>query len=489
MQYIKGSTLLFFLCLTMVTTGTANTLHGEELSNSQQNPTQKTVSPTPVVPEKPASPPPGYTAAPPPGYSAAPEEATIEPFITADILGKKSHYFHPFFSLTGLFSDNIFFSPDNEIGDFITIISPGFWLSLPKTQQKLVDLDPNVDSAYPVIKVKTATVAPGGFVRNRDNQTTFNRYQAYFLYGADLERYSNHSEENITKHRAEGFFQYNLRSGLNFNIFDQFLHSYEPRSNNISRELDKFNSNLFGLTSEYILSDKFRARADYSLHNLSYSDGRNNDRDRQDNSFGGSFYFKFRPKTATFTEYKFVDIAYDSDNSKDSQEHQLYQGLEWQITGKSKGKIKLGYGWKDFNNASLGNDNMFLLQLEGTHTFSPKTSLHVTATRRYNETTVSGTNFTLSEELTATYTVKYREKAKFALYGFYGRDTYDGQLTFGNQTKDRNDDTFKIAPSIQYRFKKWLAADCAYIYTHRSSSFSAFDYDNNTIYLRLLFTL
>ena len=64
-------------------------------------------------------------------------------------------------------------------------------------------------------------------------------------------------------------------------------------------------------------------------------------RDRTDLTWSGYGYWKFKPKTSAFVEYDFLNVRYDTSDMNDSREHNFYAGLKWDMTAKSKGRIKV----------------------------------------------------------------------------------------------------------------------------------------------------
>ena len=268
-------------------------------------------------------------------YGDDKDRSTSKGKISGDIFGKKGGYFHPFISIAERYEDNIFNTPDNEKDDFITVISPGIWLALPGTKK-------------PQLDISTSTFTPGGLVQSRFRPETFRHYQTYLLYSAGLEKYADFSEQDITTHKLEGLFEYNFRGGLSIDVFDQFYRARLPQATLISNELDKYKTNLFDVTLSFDVTEKLALRADYTNYIVDYDAARNDPFDRTDNSLSGYIFFKFMPKTSAFVEYEFIDINYDRDILSDSIEHRFFGGIRWDVTGKSTGTIKAGYGKREF---------------------------------------------------------------------------------------------------------------------------------------------
>ena len=254
----------------------------------------------------------------------------------AELFGKKGGYVHPFLAVTEFYTDNVFYSKNDKKSDFATVLSPGIWLTVPGVYEKLLIAD-------------TSILSPGGFSLSRYKPETFKRYQTYLFYNADIELYSRETSGNIVNHKLEGLLQYNLRGGLTFELIDQFLASHDLRGTGISSELDKFRTNLADFIVTYNLGERFMLRLDYANYFVDYTASRNDFRDRNDNTVSAYLFYLFRPKTSLFYEYEFVDVSYVDNILSNSAEHHSFLGVQWDVTAKSKGSVKAGYGLKDFS--------------------------------------------------------------------------------------------------------------------------------------------
>jgi hypothetical protein len=391
--------------------------------------------------------------------------------VSGDVFGKKGGFVHPFLSITEYYTDNVFYSNDKKADDFITVLSPGIWLAVPHVYEKL-------------LKIDTSDISPGGFSLSRYKPEEFKRYQAYLFYNADIEKFAKHSSEDAVNHKAEGFFQYNLRGGLSFEVMDQYIDSHDDRGSGIYAELDKFRTNLANFIVKYAISERFELRVDSSYFLVNYDKARNNYRDRHDWSLSAYTFYKAMPKTRFFIEYEYVDITYDKNILSDSQEHHYFGGIQWDITAKSKGSIKAGYGAKDFASATkTSNDFIFEAQID--HHFTPKTSLMLKASRRTTETDISTTDFVVSDTIELEYLQRITAKITADIKLSYTRDAYKDEFTYGGRTAPLDDDYYFGAFALQYKFREWLFADAGYIFIKRASSFSDFDYTTNVIFFRI----
>ncbi|MEA1969411.1 MAG: outer membrane beta-barrel protein [Thermodesulfobacteriota bacterium] len=396
--------------------------------------------------------------------------------VDADIFGKRGGHFHPFLFFEERYTDNLYNTESNEQDDFITSIAPGIWIALPSNREKLLDIG-------------TTTTSPGGLEISRIKPETTRRYQSYLLYSPEFVYYSDHSEHDCTNHKAEGLFQYNFNMGLSLDFVDQFNVRHQANNNGISEHLDKYQDNLFNVLAIYDRSGKFRFRLDYSNYDLDYDDAINDYMDRNDNSFSVYIFYRIKPKTSLFVEYEFSDIDFDTYSDSDSVENRYYAGVQWDVTAKTKGRIKLGFLDKDFDKAWMEDQAGFSFEIQTQHNFTPKRALQINGFQRFNESNLIGSSCFLTKGLTAAWLQRFSEKWSGTLTGSFTNDEYEGEFTYAGVTEKREDDTFYIAPSLRYEFRDWMTFDLAYIYTIRDSNFNIFDFVNNTIFLRMNISL
>jgi polysaccharide biosynthesis protein VpsM len=409
------------------------------------------------------------------GTEAKPAEtkAAGETGITASkAFGGEGGYIHPFVGFQTFYTDNVYNSEDDKESDFMLLVTPGVWLTVPRINQKL-------------LKIDSANVAPGGFIVSRLNPSLFRRYQTYLYYGADIELFAQNSSQNTVSHRVEGLFQYNLKGGVTLEVMDKYLMSHDVRGTGVSDKLDKFNTNLGSIVLYYDTRSKMQFRVDYTNFLVNYDAARNKFRDRHDNAFSGYSFYKVSPKTSLFVEYDFIDIGYESDSLSNSKEHHFWGGIDWNITAKSTGRVKAGYGIKDFSRSSSDDAKDFIFEAQIDHKFTPKTSIVLKALRKTNETNITTTDYMITTGGGVDYLQRITGRLFLSARLAYWNELYQEDLTYQGDTKEREDDIWEAGIALRYDIKEWLKFDIGYLYTNRDSNFSEFDYTTNSVFFGL----
>lgn len=384
--------------------------------------------------------------------------------IGADIFGDKGGRFHPFLMVQGVYNDNLYSTNNNAESDFVTTISPGIWLAFPANRERL-------------LKLSTTTTSPGGLQLSRIKPETNRRHQAYLLYSPEFVLYADNSKHDHANHKVEALFQYNLNSGISFDIIDLYNNREEIAGNGVTDTFYRHQDNLLDFITTYITpSEKLKLQFNYSNYYLEYDDSAVTYRDRTDNTFGASVFYKFWPKTSIFLEYNRADIEFDTDSTNNSIENRYYAGVHWEMTAKTKGAIKLGYTDKDFDSASVTDQDGFSLEIQTQMNLTSKRALQINGYRKFHESDFAGASSFMSTGIDIGLLQKFTEKWSGTFTIFYEVNDYNGF--------DREDDYYGLGPAIRFEPKKWMTFDMGYMYYNNDSNVTSYDYESNLIFLR-----
>lgn len=386
-------------------------------------------------------------------------------------------YFHPFLSLKGEYTDNLFNVKDDTKSNFLTTLTPGIWLAAPQLKE------------VPIAIISHNTSA-GGLQMDLPEYKGFDRYNAYLLGSTDLKFYSEDSDLNDNAIRLEGLFKYNLRSGLSFRAVDRFSRDQDRFDAGNAYAIDKlreYNSNLALGDVKWDFSEKFQAKVGYSNFWVDYKDDIVEFLNRSDNTFFAYGYYKYSVKTALFLQYQYIDVSYDTASLRDNSQDFIFAGINWKSSEKTTLTFKAGYQDRSFKNDIIdatgqsltdSSNSGLALEMDLQYQIREKSKLTFTVNRKIDE---SDSYTAFSKEVLGA-TLRYQQKFTDKIEGFcdlsYERDDYNQVIG-----SDRKDDRYVFRPSLRYTFRDWLMLELAYQYDTRSSSETLYDYDTNTISL------
>jgi len=393
--------------------------------------------------------------------------------ISGDVFGKKSKWLHAYLTLAEAYDDNIYNAENDAQSSWISVISPGFQVMLPGSDQKAADIE-------------TATTTPGGLVFGRFDDAGFRRFRAHLGYTPSFELYSADSDENTTTHSAQGSVQFNLKGGLSFDITSRYISAYDQNRANISTQTDQFSSLLLNMTAGYAATEKFRFRVDYANFAVDYRQTDNGFRDRTDNAFSGFVFFKIRPKTALFVQYHHIDMEYDvQTDQRDGAIEEYLLGMTWDLTAKTRGNLSAGFGTREYQDRDLDEAERITFQANLSYLFSPKTQIAINGYHRNEESVYTDFGYTLTTGASVSYTQTLTHKISFDLDFSYRRDDYKDRLDQTTGTGDAKEEFYTVSPSLSYAVNRWLIASMAYEHRDNSSDFEDNAYTGNTYMVKI----
>jgi hypothetical protein len=391
-----------------------------------------------------------------------------------EIYGGRSGYVHPFLSVGGYHTDNLFRTENDEKSDWVAVITPGVWLSLPASQQKLLEIN-------------LLNTAPGGLAVDRFRTADERRLQGYALYRADIREHDRYQDENRVDHRGEAMLKIDLRGGLSLELVDVYEVNRDPygTGGTPEREMDKYSANLVNVILAYQVSPKLMLRFDYGNYAIDYDAERNDFRDRSDNLYSAYVFYQVSPKTALFVQGEYIVIDYDSNANTDSEQMNYYLGLEFKATDKTRIRAKAGIGQKDYDDSSSDDRDDFLAEAQVDYAFTPKTSIYLRGLQRVLETDEAGARDILSIRFQLGYRQRIYAKLRAEAAVFFTHNNYDGTTTIGTQTGEREDDETGGVIALGYAPVDWSTFTVGYEYRERNSNFDTEDYRANTVFMRL----
>lgn len=399
-----------------------------------------------------------------------------------DLFGGRTGHVHPFLSVSGFYTSNLFRTAFNERSDRYAIIAPGIWLALPARNQRFPEFG-------------TSNTAPGGLSLSRFTMARERRVQGYARYQANIRKYDRYQKEDRVDHLTQGMIKFSARGGLSLELADVYERNSDPYGTGGKTDdvLDTFDANLFNAILVSRLSSKILMRADYGLYHLNYADDNNAYRDRDDNSYSGYLFFQATPRTAIFVQGEYITVEYAEDSNNDSRYNNYYLGIQMQTSANSRGRFKVGYGIQDYGTDEIDN---FLVEAQLDYFFTPKTSLYLQGTRRILETDLAeenqiGSRSILSHQVLLGYRQRITAKWQGDASLFFNRNEYDGTVRIWDSgrnryriAKDYFHDEFGGRATLNFTPVSGIDLSLGYEYRERDSNFDSEDYRNNTIFLR-----
>ena len=226
-------------------------------------------------------------------------------------------------------------------------------------------------------------------------------------------------------------------------------------------------------------------RLDYGNYYLDYDEDRNQYRNRTDNTVSAYLFYNLTPKTSVFFQTEYIDINYDEDINSDSEQVNYFIGAQMRASSKLRGRVKVGYGEKDYNDSNIDDRDEWLAEARLDYFFTPKTSMYLRGTRRVLESDAIGTNSVLSYRTQVGYRQRFTPKLRGEMAFYYADNDYKDDIVAGLQADEREDEEYGFIIAIGLSPLRWFNVSVGYEYEDRDSNLDDNDYQSNTVFLRM----
>jgi len=307
-------------------------------------------------------------------------------------------------------------------------------------------------------------------------------------YSADIERYNRFADENTEKHDAKA--KVNITSPSKNYIFtfeNNYKNTKDPlgddeQSNDDLKRADRIQNILkgsveikFGELARLILD----ASNDYGKYDLSALKVEN----KTSTTFGGSFYYKFWPKTSVTVNYHFGTIFYRdatlAENS-DSNNHSVRAGILIDPGGKLSGNASFGYKVKDFTDGVFKDNDANTYSTDVKLNWKPWdiTKFNLAASRSIEESSFGEGSFFIQSSVNLGLTQNISDKITGKLDGTYTLGDYPN-------ADNRDDDKITVKIDLKYNLRDWLSFNANYEYQNNNSNINSKDYKTHKTFLLL----
>uniref|UniRef100_UPI004055AB30 outer membrane beta-barrel protein n=1 Tax=Candidatus Electronema sp. TaxID=2698783 RepID=UPI004055AB30 len=389
------------------------------------------------------------------------------------VFGYRNGYVHAALTARGEWTDNLFNNDSNKQDNFLTTISPSFWLTLPRRSKRPMQL-------------VSDNTAVGGLQYSPADTDEYNKVQAYLSGTIDFMTYSADSDLNHAEGDLDAMLQYKPFDKLTFQALDKYTHSQdifnvaEATSDN-NRVYD---SNVFGLGAAWYSRDKFSIKGGYRNFFLEYDEAVNDFMNRTDNGFDIAVYYEHSDKTNFFVEYQYLMAEYDEKKMPDNDNNFLGAGVNWQATVKTNLMAKAGYQGVDYDEIEGGSslssvyddsESNFYFESQGIWQATYKTSLLLNAKysveQSDSEQALNKTVLAFRLALDHRFTDRLRGDVNFV----YENSDY---AQFSGD--ERSDDRWYLKPELLYAVNKWLFLSAYCSFDSKDSNYDGLDYETST---------
>ncbi|WP_394211729.1 outer membrane beta-barrel protein [Enterovibrio calviensis] len=192
----------------------------------------------------------------------------------------------------------------------------------------------------------------------------------------------------------------------------------------------------------------------------------------------GEFYYAFSSYFHAIAMARVEDRSYEfvppTSGSRDNQNTLLYGGLEWDITGKTQGKLLVGMQNKDFDDSNRKDFQGFSWRANVSWAPTDYSTFKLEG-RDYARDPDINADYVQDRSIKLDWEHSWTPQLTSIATARYGTNDYPGGL--------RNDDDTLLELSVVYSLTRWWDVSVGASKFERDSSFAGYSYDQTRIFI------
>ena len=204
--------------------------------------------------------------------------------------------------------------------------------------------------------------------------------------------------------------------------------------------------------------------------------------DRDEHTFGVTGFYKIQPKTDILLNVGYGFKDFDNASSRDVKRYFVTTGVRGEISSRLTSTFRVGYEIRDADHGHVGDFSGYILG--GDFVWRPTERTRISLiTERSAQESVFQTNFTYVTTQ-ATLTAEHYLTRKILLSGrLFGAssDYFEKARKTNGIFAWRSDVVGGVGVGIEYTIQRWLAVSADYTHTRRDSNFDNFDFKDDIV--------
>ncbi|HQG26467.1 MAG TPA: outer membrane beta-barrel protein [Syntrophorhabdus sp.] len=311
-------------------------------------------------------------------------------------------------------------------------------------------------------------------------------------YSGAWRNYARYSSNNYWDNRLRGDLRFRFPGGVDFGVEHRYINNWYERSVFIERQRH-YTENVTDAKASYRFADRWKAQLQYTRDDFNMSSSRDEIYSYLSDLYGGSLFYRFTARTSGLIEFQHVVKAFDRSDIYDSTVNQAFLGLSFDPEGKLAGRVKFGYGRKEFDRRLPGRDtrsNTWVADIDLIQNFTKYTSLSFSVLRAFHDDTYYANVPYYRTAAALTLQHYFTRKIGGRAMAWYDRADYQERTPepFTGFFKERTDKVYSTGIGAFYDIQKYLKVRLDYNYINRDSNFENYSFGENRVMFKIVYS-
>ena len=308
------------------------------------------------------------------------------------------------------------------------------------------------------------------------------RHKVDLGFRAEILRYFNLTRQDTEHYFVLGNLLLDFPGGLKVNLKEDYARTSDPPGTELTGRI-KSDTNVLAPSVEYGFAQRYAIGLSYVWTHVNFDQGSGVESlDRDEHTFGVTGFYKIQPKTDILLNVGYGFKDFDNASSRDVKRYFVTTGVRGEISSRLTSTFRVGYEIRDADHGDVGDFSGYILG--GDFVWRPTERTRISLiTERSAQESVFQTNFTYVTTQ-ATLTAEHYLTRKILLSGrLFGAssDYFEKARKTNGIFAWRSDVVGGVGVGIEYTIQRWLAVSADYTHTRRDSNFDNFDFKDDIV--------
>jgi hypothetical protein len=308
------------------------------------------------------------------------------------------------------------------------------------------------------------------------------RHKIDLGFRAEIVRYFNLDNQDTEHYFVLGNLLLDFPGGLKVNLKEDFARTSDPPGTELTGRLGS-DTNVLSPSVEFGFAQRYAIGFEYVWTHVNFDrDTGVESLDRDEHTFGVTGFYRIQPKTDLLLNVGYGFKDFDNASRRDVNRYFVLAGVRGELSSRLTSTFRIGYEVRDPKRGDVGSFEGYIVG--GDFVWKPTDRTRITlVTERSVQESVFQTNFayvTSQATLSAEHYLTRKLLVSARLYG--ALSDYPEKAQKGNGIAAWREDILGgVGVGIEYTIQRWLAVSADYTHTRRESNFDTFDFRDDIV--------
>ena len=308
------------------------------------------------------------------------------------------------------------------------------------------------------------------------------RHKIDLGFRAEILRYFNLGDQDTEHYFVLGNLLLDFPGGLKINLKEDFARTSDPPGTELTGRIGS-TTNILAPSIEYGFAQRYALGFEYVWTHVDFDRGTGVESlDRDEHTFGVTGFYKIQPKTDILLNLGYGFKDFDQASNRDAKRYFVTTGVRGELSSRLTSTFRIGYEVRDPDHGSVGEYQGFIVGGDFVWRPTERTRITLLTERSVQESIFQSNQIYIGNQVTlsAEHFLTRKLLVSARLFGATNDYFEKAQKTNG-RFGWRYDIVGGAGVGLEYTIQRWLAVSADYTHTRRESNFDTFDFRDDIV--------